>query len=126
MQTKHTPEPWHVGCQNDAPFIINQPPRPSTDDIVDIPDVIVIAKPAEIPGNAATVVANAERIVACVNALAGLNPEAIKDAVEVLEAYMLRDSLEHDDFVKRFGFSQSYLDFHAGKAFAKLKEGQQC
>jgi hypothetical protein len=86
MNTKHTPEPWHVGCQNDYPFIINQPPRPSTDDIVDIPDVIVIAKPAEIPGNAATVVANAERIVACVNALAGLNPEAIKDVVEALEA----------------------------------------
>ena len=30
---KHTPGPWHVGSQNDGLFIINQPPRPSTDDI---------------------------------------------------------------------------------------------
>lgn len=29
--------------------------------------------------------ANAARIVSCVNALAGMNPEAVKDAVEALE-----------------------------------------
>lgn len=25
---------WYVGCLNDAPFIIDAPPRPSTDDCV--------------------------------------------------------------------------------------------
>ena len=29
----HTPGPWYVGAQNDALYIIDQPPRPSNDDI---------------------------------------------------------------------------------------------
>lgn len=29
---KFTPGPWYVGAMNDALFVIDQPPRPSTDD----------------------------------------------------------------------------------------------
>lgn len=31
---KHTKGPWYVGAMNDRLFIIDAPPRPSTDDIV--------------------------------------------------------------------------------------------
>lgn len=41
--SEHTPTPWYVGAQNDKLYIITRPPRPSRDDIVDIPDVKVIA-----------------------------------------------------------------------------------
>jgi len=34
---------WHVGAMNDAYFVIDQPPRPSTDYITEQPDVNVIA-----------------------------------------------------------------------------------
>jgi len=34
---------WYVGAKNDGLFIIDKPPRPSNDDVVDIPDVNVIA-----------------------------------------------------------------------------------
>lgn len=44
MNTKTTAK-WYVGVMNDAPFIINTPPRPSTDDCVhdreDGPDFVV-------------------------------------------------------------------------------------
>jgi hypothetical protein len=30
-EPKFTPGPWYVGAMNDALFVIDQPPRPSTD-----------------------------------------------------------------------------------------------
>ena len=36
-------ERWYVGAKNDGLFIIDKPPRPSNDDVVDIPGVNVIA-----------------------------------------------------------------------------------
>lgn len=38
------PETWYVGAQNDILYILNRPPRPSTDDIAPVQDVTVIAK----------------------------------------------------------------------------------
>ena len=43
-KVKPTPGPWYVGVKNDCYFILNKPPRPSNDDIVDIADVEVVAK----------------------------------------------------------------------------------
>jgi len=78
-EQKHTPTPWYVGAQNDAVFIIDRPPRPSTDDVVPGGDVVVIAKLS------ADRLADARRIVAAVNAHAGLLA-ACEEAAEFLEA----------------------------------------
>ena len=42
--TKHTPGPWYVGAMNDCLFIIDQPPRPSNDDVNPNHQVRVLAK----------------------------------------------------------------------------------
>jgi hypothetical protein len=39
-----TPGPWFVGAQNDDLYIIDCPPRPSTDDVAPDRDVAVVAK----------------------------------------------------------------------------------
>ena len=43
-EPEHSPLPWFVGAQNDGLFIIDKRPRPSTDDVADIPGCTVIAK----------------------------------------------------------------------------------
>lgn len=39
----HQQKKWYVGAMNDALFVIDAPPRPSTDDITEQPNVNVIA-----------------------------------------------------------------------------------
>jgi hypothetical protein len=43
-----SPERWYVGSMNDCLFIIDQPPRPSNDDVNPDHDVNVIAKVADL------------------------------------------------------------------------------
>jgi hypothetical protein len=75
--SEHTQTPWFVGTQNDKLFIINKPPRPSHDDMADIPDVAVIA-----PLNACNDEANAAFIVRAVN-----NHEALVGALKFILAF---------------------------------------
>jgi hypothetical protein len=64
---------------------------------------------------------NAERIVACVNALAGLNPEAIKDVVEALER--CQSALTTDeDAEAQLGVYGRGLSTIITSALAKLKQ----
>lgn len=68
---KTTGGPWYVGAQNDALYVINKPPRPSTDDINPEQDVEVIAKiydrptPGETDANARVMAAGWELLEAC-------------------------------------------------------------
>jgi hypothetical protein len=79
MNTKHTPEPWHIGgFRPELPMVYGSDGQVASDC-----SRILRRSPEEQK-------ANAERIVACVNALAGLNPEAIKDVVEALESLFAR------------------------------------
>lgn len=69
-KTTYTPGPWYVGAQNDCLFIINKPPSPSTDDIVDGPaDLAVIAK---LPDGSRQSEADARLIAAAPRLLAAL------------------------------------------------------
>lgn len=44
-EDERTPGPWYVDAQYDAPYIIDQPPRPATDDITKGPaDLVVVAR----------------------------------------------------------------------------------
>lgn len=66
--TKPTKGPWYVGAQNDAMFVIDQPPRPSNDDINPNHDVNVLAKVYDGPHGEA----NARLIAAAPDLLAAL------------------------------------------------------
>ncbi len=69
---KHTPGPWRSG------------PDPET---VWANDAELIARTAPGEGHARAH-ANAARIVACVNACEGINPEAVPDLVRALEGLL--------------------------------------
>lgn len=79
----HTPEPWHYGENYNkaimGPIVVpHKPGRPKG-------RKILIAQFGLYTDEEANAEANAKRAIACVNALAGLNPEAVRDVVEVLE-----------------------------------------
>jgi hypothetical protein len=69
----HTPGPWYVGTQNDGLFILNQPPRPSNDDINPAGPkglIIIGAVYGDVPfaeqqGNARLFAASWEMLEAC-------------------------------------------------------------
>ena len=73
MDTKHTPEPWEVSIVNSSrfPFTIVSV---SNDVTVWLADINALPE-AE---------ANADRIVACANGCANLNPAAYQECVKVL------------------------------------------
>lgn len=74
MRTKHTPEPWVVCALHDKYFILK-----------DLPDMQGRVGVASLATENKRAAANAERIVACVNACAGIaNPAALGDVVEML------------------------------------------
>ena len=74
METKHTPEPWRGGgcCVYDANGRL----------VGDLSEACVYGHTPD------QVEANTNHIVSCVNALAGLNPEAVRDAVEALKSLL--------------------------------------
>ena len=79
--TQHTPGPWYVGAQNDALYIITRPPRPSRDDIVDIPDVKVIAiiNVCNDDANARLIAAAPALLAALCEAVTAVEPLRIKE-----------------------------------------------
>ncbi len=83
----HTKEPWAVEMSEapvGAPFAwISAEPDGKYTGIA-----AVTLEPAE---------ANAARIVSCVNALDGLNPEAVADVVALLERFAERDDSNGDE-----------------------------
>lgn len=90
METNHTPEPWGVsvalsGSENDRGFDI-------FGDYKHIARVSPMIKDSR--GNASHEgKANADRIVACVNALAGLNPDGVRDVVEAFKSLLEYEGL---------------------------------
>ncbi|EHP94919.1 hypothetical protein [Methylorubrum extorquens] len=72
MAAKHTPGPWFVGSQNDALFIINRAPRPSTDDINPNHDATAIAKTFYLGPDGGSEDANARLMAAAPDLLAAL------------------------------------------------------
>jgi hypothetical protein len=80
---RHTPGPWMVaGSGPQATVVLG--PRGSSG-----PRRLVLdtAPDGEASHPRAEDTANAQRIVACVNALAGLNPEGVRECVNVLAGY---------------------------------------
>lgn len=84
MDAKHTPGPWHVatnpGGPDDQPVFFSVRDgsgRPDGEDTVCVP-----------LGDSETVKANTARIVSCVNACEGINPEAVPALLESLMAVM--------------------------------------
>jgi hypothetical protein len=54
----------------------------------------------------------------------GLNPEAVKDVVNCLEASLPESMrMDADDYIKKFGFSQWHVEAASRAALAKLKGG---
>ncbi len=70
-EAKHTPEPWAVATHDGYPFIVTDTPKPYT--VAEV-RAFTIGCGDDNPDDGQ---ADAARIVACVNALAGLNPEAV-------------------------------------------------
>lgn len=70
MNTTHTPEPWHVAEGRNHLLRIAAGTAAVVNDCGD----------SEVPQHAA----NADRIVACVNACAGVNPDAVPDMLAAL------------------------------------------
>ena len=78
MNTQHTPGPWKVSTAN--PYAVNTvsggiATAHGTDD----------ANYSEFFPSTEQAKANARRIVACVNACEGINPEAVPDLLEALK-----------------------------------------
>jgi hypothetical protein len=79
--TKHSPEPWTTGGSAYPRTIYSECVPMARTDNGDCLDWL----PSKRNLFESTGQANAARIVACVNTLAGLNPEAVKDVVAELE-----------------------------------------
>ena len=119
-EAKHTPEPWHV-----TGYLGNERPvqavgisaqggteviQPTFDDDL-----------AEI---------NFERMVACVNACEGLNPEAVPEIVKVARRYiawqeMLFESAQEQGYKGPRGFWHSLITRDMEAALNKAKEGSE-
>jgi hypothetical protein len=76
---KHTPEPWHVGTMSRTTL-----GRESTDHYIENDSGYIIASVSHLLSYRKQHRANAERIVACVNACAGLDPTAVPLMYEAL------------------------------------------
>lgn len=87
-------EKWYVGAMNDCLFIIDQPPRPSNDDVCPSRDVKVIAKVGPTDEDHT----NAERIARVPDLEARLGILAEK-ARELLDA-LARDDVMADSTVE--------------------------
>ena len=73
-EAKHTPEPWHVGG------LSGRGVRADTCGIA-----WCFSAPDVRPNDPTEAIANAHRIVACVNSCAGIDPEAVPKMLEALK-----------------------------------------
>ena len=78
MSAKHTPEPWGVWLNPDGGNL-----EMITDDGLARHIVYVV-------GNTHEAKANGRRIVACVNACAGINPEAVPNLLEAAKDFIYK------------------------------------
>jgi len=85
-ETKHTSEPWEL-----HPDYPNQVRRPPSNDAYGLSACIADCSSGIWPD--AQTVANASRIVACVNACRGINPEAVPDLLDVAKDFRQELSL---------------------------------
>jgi hypothetical protein len=83
MNTQHTPGPWEVRFNGHKQRRIATTSTPNRH-IADVVPVTYDYERAE-----ATMEANAQRIVACVNACEGINPEAVPELLESLDALIM-------------------------------------
>lgn len=104
--SNHTPEPWSINewPQGDAEIRIGAVGYPRI--------AAVLLKYESINGQKA----NAERIVACVNACAGIDPEAIPLLMEAL-----RDLIPHVLHYAAMPLAHSDAHKHAAQARAAIK-----
>lgn len=77
MSTKHTPGPWVISssllvCNQEAKIVTNCTP------MLDVPSISISIHEA---------IANARRIVACVNACEGISTETLETAAEVCASF---------------------------------------
>lgn len=79
--SKHTSEPWEL-----HPDYPNQVRRPPSNDAYGLSASIADCSSGIWPDS--KTVANAARIVACVNACKGINPEAVPDLLAALQAVL--------------------------------------
>lgn len=115
---KHTPEPWRARKDNSFSY--------STDIRTDIG---VGPKGGILKGEWIAQVgytttekgkANAERIVTCVNACAGINPEAVKDLLEALK--VITDVIRKRTCGIALGKNEFYMQDEVDNAFIKADE----
>jgi len=114
--SRHTPEPWQCIQKETCLFIYG----PDSKVVTDFPgnegteyQTELIALPYGC--GEGTQNANSERIVACVNALAGMNPAAVAGLVEAAEYY------ERECVIGAVNVGQFRAKFYA--AIAALKGG---
>ena len=82
----HTKEPWDV--QNKG-IVYERSGRHEVVAGTNVDGSVNLPKICKMPDLSQRSYANAERIVACVNACAGINPEAVPKLLEVLQAITL-------------------------------------
>ncbi len=100
---------WYVGAQNDGLYIIDHPPRPSTDDINPEQDVSVIAKVYDandwlITKERADLIAEAGTVLH----ETGMGPRELSARVKVLEHAC---SKQNDEVCQTLGKSLGFLWF---------------
>jgi hypothetical protein len=116
----HTPEPWFVGHTIDE----TAGPHDARWYIFDGPQVLrsedgrppmTIAVTSRIPDGKGSEELNARRLVACVNVLAGLNPEHVSDLLEGIQA-TARELWDLDD-EHRMAFQRMLPELYNALAF---------
>lgn len=91
--SRHTPGPWYVGAQNDGLFVIDRPPRQSTDDITEGRDVGVVAARILHIGNARLIASAPDLLAAARAALTELRefmPTTAGSTITALETVIAR------------------------------------
>lgn len=116
-ETKHTTGKWRYSTS----------PQPNGCPIIGSNGLMIamLAHSVHEPSQKETAIANAERIVASVNALAGLNPEAVRDAVQALEDFIAgcaKLNPIHFDSGTQYGAFMRAMREQISTALANLKQ----
>lgn len=119
--SKHTPEPWTTEGSNG---IYLKLPNGDTHSFPIIWSEKAGMDVAYIVPMDDTKRADADRIVACVNALAGLNPEAVQDVVEALRGILREIEYCVDDGSFERGIVDANVGIIAARAALAKLEGK--